>query len=111
MGESPFGNQTQLSVACGALRDSPLYLGHHSRSQRSENVDSASAPVPGVLIERAERAKHVTVFCCERDAGVSSGLGPALGKSGFIPGIRDHDRHSGAHHILTERSFERVPAG
>jgi len=102
MRESSLGTQAQLSIVRGALRNSPLNFGHYGRGQGSENVDGTPAPVTGVFIERAQRAKHVTVFCDEGNAGVSSGFGTALGKSGFIPGIRDHHRHSGTYDILAE---------
>src|SRR6266581_181529 len=102
MRESSLGTQAQLSIVRGALRNSPLNLGHYGRSQRSENVDGAPAPVSRMFIERAQRTKHVTVVCDEGNAGVSSGFGTALRKSGFIPGIRNHHRHSGTYDILAE---------
>ena len=111
VGERSLGTQAQLSIVRGTLGNSPLYLGHHSHSQSGQNVDGTPAPIAGMFIERAQRTKHVTVFGNERHTGVSSEFGTALRESGFIPGIRDHDRHSRTHDILAKRSFKRVPAG
>src|SRR6266404_3708882 len=110
MRESALGDETKVGIVHRALGNAPLDLGHDRRCKRSQYVDIASGPIAWSLVDRAQRAQYMTLFCLERNAGIGSDLRAALSESRLVPGVRQNNRHCRADYILAETRVEGVPA-